>query len=386
MIKFILVLLVVITSCSHNENEPLSKHSADGFSLHPQEVRLPHSDEKPIELSSEQFANIGEIDLPDNLILLRNFLDGQHRQLRSVELSLFVSGNNIDVSAIDKHILAILDKDVDKLILYNLQNHRYTDIATKGNRNGDLLFSKEMLTTGQKIYVTTKNGLSLFDCETVPCSPYKIFTSDFHSYSTAITDSGYVTLGLLTANPDTAHKENDTLHKTGLNGEIRSSFSSAYDHRSLKVRQAMTEYGSVRYSPQHQMVILVYSTLPYLYVYHPDGEFRYKLELPDYQQRYYEFNYNENYGRFQKSDHSTTSKIEFINSHWLLLTTRNTIIDDIEKTEYIRYGYSIVHMGSGDYYKIGDDIKLPSTKERVIHMTDYGLLVNQNGTLFWVPL
>lgn len=386
LIKFIFILLFAITSCSHQKNESSSKPSADGFSLHPQKFKLPHSDEKPAKLARKQIANISEMGLPDNLILLHNFLNGQHRQLRSVELSLFVSGNNVDASAISEDVLAILDKREDKLILYNLQNHRYTDIATKGNEHGDLLFTKDMQTVDREIYITTRNGLSLFDCETLPCRQDKIFHTDFNSYSTALADSAYITLGLYSTGTETNPEASLNLHKMNDSGEVLSSFSKIYGDNNHKIREALIENSSVRYSPQYNVIVLAYSAFPYLYVYHPDGEFRYKLELPDYQQRYYEFNDNENYGRFQKSDHSTTSKIEFINSHWLLLTTRNTIIDDKEKTEYLRYDYSIVHMGSRDYYKIGEDVVLPSTKERVIHMTDYGLLVNQKGTLFWVPL
>lgn len=386
LLKFILVPLFVITSCTHQKNESSSNTSADGFSLHPEMDKLPHSDEKPIKLTHEQFANIVEMGLPDNLILLHNFLEGYHRQSRSVELSLFVSGNNVDASSISEDVLAILDKKEDKLILYNLQNHRYTDIATKGNEQGDVLFSKEMQTVDRKIYITTRNGLSVYDCEILPCKQDKIFHTDFNSYSTALADSAYITLGLYPTGTEKIRVANLNLHKMNDSGEVLSSFSTVYGDNNHKIREAFMENSSVRYSPKYNIVVLAYSAFPYLYVYNSDGEFRYKLELPDHQQRYYEFNDIENYGRFQKIDHSTTSKIKFINSQWLLLTARNTKIDHKEKTEYIRYNYSIVHMGSGDYYNIGEDLELPSTKERVIHMTDYGLLVNQNGTLFWVPL
>ncbi|TVR17035.1 MAG: hypothetical protein EA391_05950 [Balneolaceae bacterium] len=385
-LRFIIVPLLFIVSCSDQKNESAFKPSVDGSSLHPEDARLPHSDKKPLEIYQERFADINVTSLPDNLILLYRFLNGYHSQLRSVELDLFVSGNEVDVSAINEDILAILDKNEDRLILYNLQNHRYTDIATRGTENGDLLFSKNMQTVDQNIFITTRDGLSLFDCETLPCRPEKIFHTDFYMYSTALTDSNYYALGIYTARNEAHHKESFKLHKIDGSGRVQSSFSPGYEIPNINVRQALTENSLIRYSPQYNLIALAYSSFPYLYFYNPKGEYKYKIELPGYQQRFYEYNEKMNFGRFQESDHTTLYKIEVINSHWLLLTTRHSKQDPNTNSEYIRYDYSILHMGENKLYTIGEDITLLSDEERVIHITEFGMLINQNGTLYWIKL
>ena len=385
-LRFIIVPLLFIVSCSHQKNESPFKPSVDGSSLHPVDARLPHSDKKPLEIYHERFADINITSLPDNLILLYRFLNGYHSQLRSVELDLFVSGNDIDVSAIDEDILAILDKKEDRLILYNLQNHRFAEIAKRGSETGDLLFSKEMQTVDQKIYITTRDGLSLFDCETLPCRQEKIYHTDFYTYSTALTDSNYYALGIYTALTEAHHKGSYKLHKIAGNGRVQSSFSPGYENPNLKVRQALTENSLIRYSSQYRLIVLAYSSFPYLYFYNPKGEYQYKIELSEFKQRFYEFNEKTKFGRFLKYDYSTISRIETINKHWLLVVTRQFTIDHTKNTTHVSYAYSLLHLGKKKLYNIGNDFNFVSNEERVIKLTDHGLLINQSGTLYWVPL
>lgn len=384
----IFCFLVVINSCENANQE-------SNITMHPISEYMPYSN-----INSEVLDEIdgGEYldQLPKNVQALYRFLNYETDDADTHELNLLTS-DAIDVSTINESDLLILDKDSNRLIQYNLLSDEYEVIANQGRGPGDLFFSRELSVYDDKAIVAMQGfRISVFMCSDGYCDYDKTIQTDYNNYSTATIDDHLYFLGIAPfgreQDPDPVNTNQQLVHKINFAGEKQHSFLPVYNFRAPVVRERMHSEGHVRTFPESGTIIVTFELFPYIYMHDIAGELTAKYKLPGFIQNYYEYE-EDNSGRWRgRIIYDSNSRISFtseLDNRWLLLKIREQ--RDVEFIDLIEgfkgdewHSYYIFDVNEEKLFKIGDDIVKPYNESRVIFVSDQGLIINKEGTLYFV--
>tara|TARA_R100001143_G_scaffold63595_1_gene73194 strand:- start:2914 stop:4017 length:1104 start_codon:yes stop_codon:yes gene_type:complete len=346
----------------------------------------------------------GSIDkFPESVQLLYTILNDESDGLHHSETILLASGVNdtllttgdIDVSSVNDSSLLILDKRTNRLIQYDVKENKYHDIANQGRGPGDLDFSRELSVFDNKAFIGMGVfQISMFTCHNELCEYAKTINTDFNNYSLAPGDGHIKFLGISRFggedDPDPSNTDQNLIHKINYDGEVQQSFFPIYRDRSPLIREAMNSRGRVRLFPELNVIVVAFAVFPYLYVHDAEGKLTDIYELPDFIQKYYES--EKRAGGYSSrsiyASNSTISHSSQLNERWLLLRLRE--VRDLEfhgmeegftGTQWFSY-YSF-DVAEKTLYKIGDDtIKPVGESQRVLHVVDQGVVINENGLLY----
>lgn len=380
------ILFLLITACAQERETDPWEGIKEGFTPHPLVENMPHSEAVPIELELLDFEQISN-DLPLEVRQLHSFLNGNHEEMRSVELNIFVSGLRINALSFSDKILLLFDISENRLLQYNLDNHRFLDLTEEGRGPGDLLFSRELNADGNRLYIAMQGfRIARFICETEVCEYETTIETPYNNYSVTAEGDQIFILGLAPfgreQDPNPENTNQFAIHKIDESGNVQESFGPVYRHKAPIVREQLNSSGSVRYFQKHQLVAVSYSRFPFIYIYDSDGGFLDKYRIPDYKQGYYDYNETTGTGISRGMDYSSVQAAKKIGDDWLLITIRNYI--SVEEDRFVQFEYHAFHIPTGQMYLIGQDEMLPISESRIIHTTKAGLLLNQQGTLFWI--
>ncbi|MBE9048540.1 hypothetical protein IQ255_29875 [Pleurocapsales cyanobacterium LEGE 10410] len=378
----------IFTSCSGSDEADPWEGIEEGYTPHPLAENMPHNDVTAKELKLLDFKSIFD-ESPTDLKHLHYFLNGINDGMRSVELSVFVSDLRMNAFSLSDGTLILFDIHKNRLIQYNLNNHRFLDLATVGRGPGDLLFSRELYTNYDRLYIAMQGfRISVFNCQSDTCEYETTFETPFNNYSISTEDDQFYILGLAPfgreQNPDPGNTEQFAIHELDELGKVLNSFNPVYKHKAPIVREQMNSTGTVRFFPQHRLVTVSYTRFPFIYLYDSEGNFLNKYRLPEFKQGYYDYNETTRTGTHRAMDHSSVQTTKKITDDWLLITIRN--LESRVNDRYIRYDYYSFHLPSRQMYLAGRDKSYPSDQSRMIYTTDDGLLLNQQGTLYWIPM
>jgi len=385
-IKLLLFFLILLISCNRdNEIDPW-EGIKEGFTPHPLAENMPHSEAVPIDLELLDIEQISN-DLPSELRRLNSFLNGNHEEMRSVELNVFVSGLRINAFSLSDNKLILFDIFENKLLQYSLYNHNFLDLAPEGRGPGDLLFSRELNVDENRLYIAMQGfRVSRFICESEVCEYETTIETPYNNYSVTADGDQIFILGLAPfgreQDPNPGNTDQNAIHKIDQSGNVQQSFGPVYRHKAPIVREQMNSSGSVRYFPKHQLVTVSYSRFPFIYIYDSDGGFLDKYRIPDFKQGYYDYNETTGTGISRGMDRSSIHATKKIDDDWLLITLQSYMSS--EDNRFTQSEFYTFHIPTRQLYFIGKDELLPAREGRVIHTTKAGLLLNQQGTLFWV--
>lgn len=307
--------------------------------------------------------------------------------MRSVELNIFVSGLRINAFSLSDNTLILFDISKNGLLQYSLNSHSFLDLVAEGRGPGDLLFSRELNVDGNRLYIAMQGfRVSTFICKSEICEYETTIETPYNNYSVTADGDQIFILGLAPfgreQDPDPGNTGQYAIHKIDESGNVQQSFGPVYRHRTPIVREQMNSSGSVRYFPKHQLVTVSYSRFPFIYIYDSDGGFLDKYRIPDFKQGYYDHNETTGTGISRGMDRSSIHAAKKIDDDWLLITLQNYISS--EDNRFVQSEFYTFHIPTRQLYLIGKDEVLPAREGRVIHTTRAGLLLNQQGTLFWI--
>jgi hypothetical protein len=378
--------LIVLSACTKSEEIDPWDGIEEGFTPHPLAENMPHNDVSAVEVESLDFIEISN-EAPDELRRLHSFLNGNHEEMRSVELSVFVSNLRINAFSLSDNSLIIFDITKNKLLQYSLNNHRFLDLAPEGRGPGDLFFSREMNVDKYRLFIAMQGyRVSIFNCEAEVCEYETTIETPYNNYSISAEGEQIYILGLAPfgreQDPDPGNTDQYAIHQIDESGNIQHSFGPVYNHTAPMVRDVMNSSGSVRYFPKHRLVTVVYSRFPFIFIYDSDGNFLEKYRIPEFKQGYYDHNETTGTGISRGMDHTSIHSAKKIDDDWFLITVRNNIYG--EEDRYAHFDYYAFHIPTGQIYLTGRDQTYPFDEARVIHTTKSGLLLNQQGTLYWI--
>lgn len=399
--SFISILLILtFISCSANqENDPTVDGAVsleEGYTPHPQPDNLPHPDVEPVVLELRDGSEVYN-ELPETLQLLHSFLSDTDDTPEKETMSAFVSTHHsFHAASIDSETIIMLDEGDERLIQYDLIDGDYTELAPRGRGPGDIMFTKEMQIHNDKIFVGMQGfRISIFDCRPDTCEYERTINTEYNNYSLAPSNEQIGALGIppfgSEVDSDPENIDQNIIHILDFEGEHETSFSRVYQHRSPILREAMNSGGSLRVFPPESSYVLTHNFFPFLYLYNLEGEFLTKFQIPEFQQGYYDHSNVENRGRYRHNDNTNIAYTTKINNEWLLLHLRNRRgmeweEDGLTGDEWtVYYAFNVK---SQELYNIGeDDIRqAESGNTRGIFPTEHGIVVNENGELYWIGL
>lgn len=257
----------------------------------------------------------------------------------------------------------------------------------KAGGPGDLLFSRELNVDGNRLYIAMQGfRVSRFNCEPEVCEYETTIETPYNNYSVSAEDGQIYILGLAPfgrpQDPDPDNTEQYAFHIFDEAGDVKSSFGPLYNHKSPMIREGMHSSGTVRFYPQHGFVTGTFSRFPFIYIYDSNGNYSVKYRIPDFKQGYYDYNETTRVARTRSIDHSSIYSTKKIDDDWLLLSIRNYKTG--EEVRFVQFDYYAFHIPTGQIYLAGRDETYPFEEARVIHTTKSGLLINQQGTLYWI--
>lgn len=381
------LLITVLSACSDGSY-------TENVSLHPITENMPHPDIEPVILETSEPDNFLEKS-SENIQLLHRFLQGGPVNDRKMKLNLLTTGN-LDISSLNDSTLLILEKDNDRLIQYNVNRNEYEVVAEQGRGPVDLFFSEDLTIHNDMAYIAMQGfQISVFNCEASLCEHEKIIETDYNNYSVALHDDYILFLGMATfgreQSPDPANTKQSLIYKIDNDGNLLDSFSSVYRFRSPILRDRLNSGGTVNIYPSYNTILVTMEYFPYIYEYDSDGKLKQKYELPKFQQSFHQ--YSEKTRGVAFLNRGNNSSIKFtkkLNEQLLLIGLKERRnVEWISREEGFTgdewISYYIFNIKDRHYYHLGDDSLTDqpySGKERVIHVVDQGVIVNDLGTLY----
>ncbi|MFU8812954.1 MAG: hypothetical protein ACNA78_08295 [Balneolaceae bacterium] len=398
----IFFISVLIFSCSSEPEIYPDNVTADGmapydeeFIPHPIPRFMPHSDVDAIELELRDAADILD-SLPENLQLLYRFLNDESQVFNEKELSLIVSNSDeIGVASLDETSLLFLDKYDNRFFQYDLLEDKYVSLAPQGRGPGDIFFTQEMQVYNKRAYVAMEGfRISVFDCQLGKCMYESTISTEWSgNYSIAPLGDKLMALGRPGFSSDLSVDSEGiehTIYQLNSDGEVVQSFGQPYQYWHPVVGRAIHSYSTVRSFPKYEFHAVVFNFFPYIYLYNFEGELAGKYRVPGYLQGYYDLKEgpgNRYMGRYRHNDNSGLSATIAIDDQWLLIQKkeRRDMQWELGRAEGSEWSsYYLFNVGSHELYDLGTDSIREINSARAISVVDNGLVVNEQGTLYWV--
>lgn len=383
----ILILFFVFNSCS-KEND---------FTPHPLPDKMPHADDDS-EILDIQSISESDSSPPQSLKLLQDFLVDESKNFKTKKLDILAT-DKIDISFLSSTDILVLDKENNQLIQYNLETDENTVVASQGRGPGDLLYTQELNVHNKVAYVAMQGfQISVFDCNLRSCEHDNTILTEYNNYSIAAADKHLFVLGIppfgRDQDPDPTNTDQYIIHRFNHSGKKEQSFTPVYRETSPVVRTQMTSGGQVRSFPQFNMNIVTFDFFHYLYLYNDEGDLLRKFQIPDLKQGYYEYKENKGggfTGRLRYDDNSKIIRTTNLGDNWLLLIIREQRgVEFINLEEGFKgdewFSFYAFNIKNHILYKIGDHKKFTIGKSRSIQVSEHGIIVNENGTIFFLSI
>lgn len=389
-----LAFLSALTAC-------FTERDIDKISLHPSPDYMPHPDVEPLMLEIAETRDSLK-RFSDNIQLLYKVLHYDSVFNQKKELNVLTSGN-VEISSLNDSTLLILEKmqgqfnTNERLIQYDVNKHQYKLVAGKGRGPGDLFFSEELAIHQNKAYVAMQGfQISVFNCELVTCEHEKVIETEYNSYSLAPSEENLLFIGMATygleQSSDPSSTKQNLIFKMDYDGEILDSFFPVYNFRSPIIRGSLNEGGTVRRFLPTNSTIVTMEYFPYIYEYDGSGKLKMKYEIPRFQKSFYEYNENKRGAKFLNSGDNSSVILTQKLSDWELMI----IIKERRNAEWISReegfkgeewnSYYIFNVEEKQLYRVGDDVVTQpyDGEERVIHVVEQGVIINDMGTLSFI--
>lgn len=391
----IVLLYVFIVSCSAENNEyGETVESRPGYVSHPLSKNIAHSHFDASVISYYQFDQ-AKYSAPSGLRTLFFLLNKPELENEKKQIS-FVSSSaeRIYVESLNEKSIVILDELNDRLVVYDLSRNVYNKLAPKGRGPGDIAFTQEMQKYGDYIYIAMQGfRISRFECQTGSCRFDETIQTNLNTYSIAPQDIGLTVLGLPPFGHGSVGEPEDEFHQFAVHrlsdaGEIIHSFSPVYQHDSPLIRDIISGDGNVRCHQPSRTCIVLYSHLPYMFLYDAESQLKRKLKLPDFIQGYYDHSERERRGYYRRDlDSSYILHSRWVDSDWLFIVTRtrrNPITGQGPPVYNQSYRYYVYDIENDKFYKIGEDSIGRTQVERVFYITEHGVVLNEDGDISWI--
>jgi len=384
----VILISIILVKCKDSFQEEF-KHKAysnidNGYEPNPLLENLPHSDIEPSVIPLSEVMGVNP-QWPKSFVLLMDYLRGVHDMLSFTNLTKFVGTiDDIHVISINNSTIVILDENKNRLIQYNIENHDYTELASEGTGPGDILFAKDLAFYDNNIFVSMQaNRISKFDCHENPCFYKETIQTKFNNYSISPITDGLFVIGLSpirTVDNTSKDINNYSAHYLNNKGEIRNSFNNRYKHNSLLVKEAINSREYIRTSTGNSSIYIGFSLVPFIYRYSFNNyKLIEKILIPNYDQRFYDYNIKRRAGGRRSSiDYSILSYMDIFSNQWLVYQLKHYEASDNGTNNW--YSYYFMNIQDKSIYLLGKD----EVNNRSIFVTEHGLIINQDGELFWV--
>jgi len=309
------------------------------------------------------------------------------------ELNFFASNNDsFHAASLNDSTLLFLDHHSNGLHHYYLHKDESELLAPEGRGPGDLFFTREMQFQNNTAYIAMEGGrVSLFNCGNIPCEYEETVMTDFNHYSVAPSGQNLLVLGIPPYmgpdDPDAENTNQNVVHQLDESGEVLNSFSSVYEHRSPLVRIQFTMGSKIRSFEDHDIYAKTHRALPYLYLYDSDFELTAKYLIPDFMPGYY-LHSNDGPGAGSAlSKNSNITHIEKLDDDWLFMQVRDQVpSEELGGNSSRTYHYFALSVSDHTLYNVGEETFDDADLSRSIYLTDHGLIINEQGTLYWHDL
>ncbi len=385
---FYTIIFSLLVSCTPDSNN-------QEITFHPIDEKNPHSDVSAKELEVLDGSQYRD-RLPENLQLLQKILSDESFIEDFKKLNILVSGR-VEVIGLGDSALLILDKQNDQLVQYDLHSENSIVVAGVGRGPGDLLFSQELSSYQDKVFVSMQGfRISIFICENERCAYEKTIMTNHNNYSLTANEQYIYYIGVDRIghddSPSPELSNQNIIYKIDYDGDLKHSFLPNYNFWAPVVRDQMTKGGKVRLFPELERIITTFEFLPYLYLHDTEGNLINKYMIPDFLQAYYRYeeqNESEWSGRLLYDSNTTISFTSTLNGSWLFIRLREQrdlvylYMEGFEGTEW--YTYYAFDVEKSKLYRIGDDSHTdPYSGGRVINVLEQGLIINENGRLYYI--
>jgi len=402
-LKFIL-LVVLLISCSQEEHSDSDSFvigdrtvTLDQFDeAHPKPEKMPYADTEAQLLQTEE--DLTGVKLPESLELLQEFLEDETRFSKSELSFLSTNKDRFYAESLSSSQLLLLDVRQHRLAQYDVDNGGYEILAPEGRGPGDIQFAQEIQLMEDKLYIPMGAfRVSIFTCNEEGCEYNRTINTELNNYSIAQNNDHLAILSqpMYTGQSDdkeSYYERDKSVNIVGPNDEIIHSFMPIYDHQNPILRGTISVQGSLRSFSNANIYTVLFSRLPYLYIFdNTSFELYKKYEFQDYTQGYMDVESDTPLGaaRERHNDQSYFTHSTKIDDEWLLITKRERINTNGETRgmdadeSYIYYGFNT---NSHTLYKIGEEPFLPMDEQRTLTVTDHGLVINREGSVYWVGL
>lgn len=403
---FIIPLVLFSISCTGTEEPrddfPLdleSLESADfgdgrfsGDELHPKSELVPHPDVPSEDPVVKPYGELPE-DIPMPLASLGQFLQSQPPVSDDRELKFFASNNDsFHAASLNDSTLLFLDHHSNGLHHYYLHEDKSERLAPEGRGPGDLFFTREMQLQNNTAYIAMEGGrVSLFNCGTIPCEYEETVMTEFNHYSVTPSGQNLLVLGVPPYmgpdDPDAENTNQNVVHQLDASGEVLNSFSPVYKHKSPLVRIQFTMGSKIRSFEDHGLYAKTHRALPYLYLYNSDFELSSKYLLPDFMPGYYLHSDSGMGAGSALPKNSSIAHLEKLDEDRLFIQVRDQVpSDELGGNTGRTYRYFVFNVSDHTLYSIGEEAFDDADLSRSVYLTEYGLIVNEQGTLYWREL
>jgi len=143
----------------------------------------------------------------------------------------------------------------------------------------------------------------------------------------------------------------------------------------------------IRSFEDHDIYAKTHRALPYLYLYDSDFELTAKYLIPDFMPGYY-LHSNDGPGAGSAlSKNSNITHIEKLDDDWLFMQVRDQVpSEELGGNSSRTYHYFALSVSDHTLYNVGEETFDDADLSRSIYLTDHGLIINEQGTLYWHDL
>lgn len=379
---FLLLLLFINSACSH-KSQPQTI-------MVPVNKDIPHYNDSHIIINRKTTYSKfpGKSDV---LNTLNQYLQNPQKfSLRKLQITADV-GN---VISLNKDNVLLLDTRNNRLIEYNISNDKSMDVAKNGRGPGELLFSKDMVKRGDRIYLANQMQVSRFNCNNQPCAYAGETKLGFIPSSLTISGDSLAILGSFSMRGINKKQLKNKLehlkavHVVKLSGKSVTSFGQPYAiHNQWMLIRPFVSDGLVRYLPNRKQYIVAYKRLPLIYVYNQQFKLQQTYKIADFftgKQKYIRkklelFIVNGNFSRIQ---HIVPVND---NNALIIIRTLTKLSNNKNPRKYkLQYDfYDVDFKGEQSYYLGSINPEKPRSLQNIF-VTGSDIFIYKNATLFRV--
>lgn len=386
LIYFFLESYTEITNNNGNEKNILYKNR---YTAHPKEDNIPFVDHDHEVIGHDQAIHQSS-DPPDVISLFYNLLSSDYDPDKE-KLDFYATySDRFESASLSNKKLVMLDKAEDRFVSYDLENHAYQQLAENGQGPGDVMFTQSMEVQDDTIYVGMEDlRISRFILENNSIIYDHTLQTEIVPFSITLTSSELVTMGqplVQDYDPDDKAAEY-AAHILNRDGDISKSFGQSYQSDIYMLKNIL-DRGSIEYSPENNIYALAFNAFPYIYLFNEETELSKTFKLPNFELS--SLHYYSDEMRLRREENQEESVIYHtttIGSDWIIVHTFTNINPRSETNGEIihdvRYDYYAINISKQKSYYIGNMKTESGQPQQRFHLSDYGILINKEGKLYW---